>query len=154
MIHRIFHGFVAAVFAVAFWVTGGGNNAGAQTPIQQCASGCYTVDLAQLTGPFPNCNLCIETVWVNGTIWSAPQPRCYIPGDSVMECPLVPPGTGLSNVIVCGTALPGITGQYDVQCPGCPQPLCVVLCLDANGCLFIKVYPGPCPPPSTPLPCP
>jgi hypothetical protein len=120
-----------------------------------CNTGCYTVDLTKLA-PFPNCHPCIRTSWGAGAVvWPPAGQPCYNPGVIKVECPIpvLPIGTLLDWVDVCGVRLPGVQGQYSVPtaCPGCP-PLCVRICVDTNGCLYIKVYPGPCP--AGPLPCP
>jgi len=132
---------------------GGATNASAQIPVRQCQTRCYTVDLTRLQGLPDVCwPICIQTQWANGVTWPAAGVPCYPKPDIYRECPPVPVGTPLNRIIVCGVSLPGVTGQYTVQCPGCPIPFCVVVCLDANGCLYIKLYQGPCP--GTPLPCP
>jgi hypothetical protein len=135
-----------ATLSMAFiTIIAGTKDASAQIPVQMCESGCYTVDLTPLRGFPPDCRPCIQTLWANGVIWPVVDPPCYMPGDSIVECPRgVAPGTPLQRIIVCnGISIPGITGYYTVQCPGCPL-LCVVVCLDKRGCLYIKVYPGPC----------
>ena len=143
---------IAAMLLAVAMLAGGPRCAA--VPITWCGTNCYTVDLSMLAG-FPNCHPCITTSWGGGSVvWPPAGQPCYTPGTVTVECPatMLPAGTPLDWVNVCGVRLPAMTGQYAVPtaCPGCP-PLCVRLCLDGNGCLYIKVYPGPC---TGVLPCP
>lgn len=147
-----------ALLAIVAGFIASSRSASAQGPIFWCGVGCYTIDATQLAN-FPNCLLCIRTSWNNGgVVWPAPGAACsYFGGGLYKECPVPvqPVGSPLDWVEICGNILPAVDGQYTIPanpiCPGCP-PLCVRLCMDAIGCLVIKIYPGPCPGPI--LPCP
>jgi hypothetical protein len=142
-----------AMLAFAFVVmllTFGASSNTASAQFTACGLGpTYTVDLTPLGGlacfPFK-----VKTSWGGGAVtWPPTGPY---PGPGIWpENPPVLPGTALDFVDVEGTLIPPFPGQTTVPTP-C-GPVCVTLCKNpANGCLVIKVYPGPCPP--VPLPCP
>jgi hypothetical protein len=149
MKRRTLFALIAALSMAILGIITGSKSASAQPPIVQCPGGCYTIDLSLVQ---PDCWPCVQTVWANGVIWPPTVPPRYHGGNIYTECPPVPPGTPLQNIIICRQALPPVPGQYTIICDECPLPLCVVICTDAQGCLYIKFYPGPCPP--NPLPCP
>ncbi len=118
-------------------------------PIVACG-GPYRVDLTGLPNPlcYP---LAITTSWGGGAVTWPPVGFPGYPGPGIFVEPVpAPPGMPLDFINVAGTILPPFPQQVNVPSP-C-GPLCVIICRDAAGCLYIKVYKGPCVFP--PLPCP
>jgi len=149
MQRRTFLSWLAGVMAMVA-VMMGSEVASAQ--ITQCATGCYQVNLARLGVVSPNCfPIKVITSWNGGTVvWPSTSFIGY-PGAAVYtECPTVPVGAVLDWIEVCGTIVPAVPGQQTVTCGNCR--ICITICLDGSGCLYIQAFPGPCP--QTPLPCP
>lgn len=118
--------------------------------VTACGSGTYTVDLSAL--PNPACYpFIIKTSWGGGAIgWPPTGPY---PGPGVyVEAPPTPPGMPLDFISVFGVNLPPGPVPYQKTINTPCGPVCVRVCLNAAGCLYIRVYPGPCP--AAPLPCP
>ena len=124
--------------------------AGAQPPYSACTNGTYTVDLSAFTGPtcYP---LSVSTSWASGAVvWPLTGP--YTGPGVYVEAPPVPPGVPLQYIEVFGQHLPPGPVAYQKTINSPCGLICVSVCLDPSGCLYVKVYPGPCPP--TTLPCP
>ncbi len=146
---RTFLSWLAIAIATIAIMMGSGV---ASAQITQCASGCYRVDLSRLGVLSPNCfPLRVITSWNGGTVvWPSASFIGY-PGAAIYtECPPVPVGAVLDWIEVCGKVIPAVPGQQTVRCGNCT--ICINVCLDSDGCLYIQASPGPCP--QTLLPCP
>jgi hypothetical protein len=118
--------------------------------VRACPGGTYTVDLSNL--PNPACYpFVLKTSWGGGAVgWPPTGPY---PGPGIyVEAPPTPPGMPLDFISVFGVNLPPGPVPYQKTVNTPCGPVCVVVCVDATGCLHIKVYPGPCP--AVLFPCP
>jgi len=124
--------------------------ASAQGQITACQTSSYTVDLTPLAGrqcfPFK-----FYTSWNGGSVIWTSFGGFYMSAGIFVESPPVAVGTPLDYINVFGVSIPPVYPQQVTINTAC-GPVCVRVCLDANRCLYIKVYPGPCPGPL--LPCP
>ncbi len=154
--------FLFTMMAAIMIALGATQRASAQQ-VPLCTNGSYEVDLTAIPASMWACwaasgfnGFPVITSW-DGVVWPSIGFQGY-PGPGLYtEFPSVPPGALLDDAGAFGTTLYPITmgsmmpfiSQTTVN-TSC-GPVCVVLCLDAQGCLRITAHPGACP--AVPLPC-